>query len=391
MLDKQEQNIITNNFVQKSWKNMSGLLDQEMPVPQKNSNGLLITLLALLILSLSGLGVLIYKQSQTIPIAGLNKERIIYQHIYLEQTEDKWLDNALVTSQDDTPDQKTVVNLVDDITQHNLSLEHDYPNYGDLLFMTHGSRSHVGYSNIRTQIAPIETVASLDASNLTTSESEETLPTLEGQPSELPDKRKTEYNLSILTVAANDLDFTGYGFGSGVELPIGKRFGFTTGLAFNIISRDFTVFPFINNDDSGNSFKSASEIDLKEQETYYNGLRSFKQVYLPIGLTYKVNEAIAVNSGMRFRYTYSEKIDNILSNSVNRKLPTEDDPSNLFFNNTNIGLTAGFTYSLSDRLRFSLDSEWGLSSILNRTNFDYPSNRPKYDLNLLNLSTSYTF
>ncbi len=400
MLDKRSKQDITKSFVHNSWKDMSGLLDKDLPVPPSQRNILATVLATLLLISVLAIGFLSYHLNDQIPTAELTKEKIIYKHIYLHhdlgaQPYYSLVQNTVNKVYSDENLQSFIADQSDNLYSRNILLSNSAfkPNSNEegvqkLIdsknIFENGNRIHFLSDNNR--IENLESLSSeIDLNNRLIPQ-----PTI-SKPHSVTSKRKAKYNLSLLTFATNNLDFTGYGLGSGIEIPLGKRLGITTGLAVNFVSRDHIIFPFFEKDNESEIFKSVADIDLKNQETFYSGLRSFKQIYLPLGISYQVNNFLALNSGVKFRYTYSENIDKTLLNKANRKLPSYASAENVFFNNTNIGLSAGISYKLSNNLSFNLDSEWGLSSLINRNNLNYPSDKRKYDLNLINLSTNFTF
>ena len=87
MLDNKGNHNITKSFVQNSWKDMANLLDKEMPTPPRRDKGLIMFLALLLLLTMGCLISLVYKQSQKIPVVNASKERIVYKHVYLDNSE----------------------------------------------------------------------------------------------------------------------------------------------------------------------------------------------------------------------------------------------------------------------------------------------------------------
>ena len=376
---------IDKAFVNSSWKAMSRLLDEDLPTPKNYDKTIITVLILALLLAVSSaiyLGIKLHNQT---PVAGIQNERVVTKTVF----KDRFIlaDNALLPNsnsysipvsqypiESNYPNRVNASELSSEMTQ-------DYANQADT------NRDIIPNSPFELeQIESInpELISSYQLPNAAVFQDNKRI-------KKLKKPNAPKYHFGLLAFTANNTDYTGHGVTTGVEIPISKKWGINTGVAFNFVSRDHHFFPFFEKDVRDELYKSSQDLNLEDQSTYYSGLRSFKQVYIPVGLNYNLNEAFGFNTGMKFRYTYSEKVDKVLLNSASKKIPVNEEAENVFFNRTNIGLYAGVKYSVSRNVSFALDSEWGLSSIINRNNFDFPSNRTKYDLNLINLSTNISF
>ncbi|NNE27681.1 MAG: outer membrane beta-barrel protein [Saprospiraceae bacterium] len=361
---------------------MSKLLDEDLPTPKnydKTIIGVLIIALILAIASTTYLGIKLHNQT---PIADIQNERLITKTVYKDNF--IYPESSAILASSAYRSQTTQKIMDEESAELSNQVYAGYNAKNDI--QQSGPQTLMPHSAFYLeQIESLHPHVELEAYVPSAGETNEVV---------ISDKKKTKstkYHLGLLAFTANNTDYTGHGITTGVEIPISKKWGINTGVAVNFVSRDHHFFPFFEKDVSDELFKSHQELDLKDQSTFYSGLRSFKQIYIPIGLSYNLNKALGFNTGMKFRYTYSEKLDKVLLNTASSKIPVYQDAENVFFNRTNIGLYAGVKYSVTNKVSFALDSEWGLSSIINRNSFEFPSNRTKYDLNLINLSTNITF
>lgn len=391
MLGRRSKQHISKSFVQSSWKDMSALLDKEMPAPVHGNYTAIGILSTLLFFSMIAIAFLWFKLDQQIPFTTSVKEKIVYKHIYLNNADiipsDQGIKRVSIP-QNELRGNPTIVsgrnaqtNQLSDLSLNNVPVVHAESNQ---------NKSPLTYLS---SISAKEVFVSADAGN-------SSLERLDNERASAPiplvdlnedNQARIGVSLGILSFLSHDSDYTGYGVISGIEYKLSKKLSLNSGLGLNFVSRDFNFFPFFEKDVSNELYKSVSEYDLRKQETYYSGLRGFKQLLVPLSINYHVNNTLSISGGLKFRYTYSEKIDKELAKSARKKIPVTEEPGNVFFNNSNIGLTAGIRYNLSKNVSLSLDSEWGLSSLINRNSFVFPSTRTKYDLNLVNFSTSFTF
>ncbi|NNK89407.1 MAG: hypothetical protein HKO89_02255 [Saprospiraceae bacterium] len=399
MLGKRSKQHISNSFVHSSWKDMTVLLDKELPALQAKNNTAVWVLASLLGLSLLTVCFLWIKLDQQIPFATTVKEKIVYKHIYLnnevaaQSEEEIYLPKLSQTGNDGSTE---LISEFDSENQEsNLSTQNINTDLSEDVNNLHGSNGLQRVNpvlNLSTlSLHPVFLASQMrthSVSKLDNEKASAPVPLISSD--ELKEKR-FRLSLGLLSFLSHDQDFTGYGIVSGIDFSLSKKISLSTGFGVNFVSRDFNFFPFFEKDVSNELYKSVSEYDLRKQETYYSGLRGFKQIFVPFSINYNVSKHFAFSTGIKFRHTYSEKIDKELVKSASKKIPVTQEPGNVFFNNSNIGLTLGMTYKASKNFSLTLDSEWGLSSLINRNSLDFASNRTKYDLNLINLSTNFTF
>ena len=378
MLDKGHQNNIDKAFINASWKKMNVVLDEQLPESRKDDRALIYLLSSLLIFTLFALGFISYKYLNFIPNTALTKEKIIYQKVY----EDAFNQDAYTQIiSNKIPDSRI------ESSQDFISSELSFSNLEEFIPETNFQNS------LETQYIGIDQVPtlkfSLDSESNRPVEMNTESIYLEDQQEITKTKKlsKIDMTIGLLTFVSNNQDFSGYGFSSGIQVPISKKVGLNTGVAVNFVSRGYTLFPFLDRSNPSNDF---GKTKLNEEDTYYAGLKSFKQVYFPIGINYNVTKFLTLNSGLKFRYTFTEDIDRVLEVQARQRVNKNESVANTFFNQTNVGLSAGFTVAVSDKLSFYVDSEWGLSSLTNSKVLSNPTSR-RYDLNLINLSTNYKF
>lgn len=382
MQDNGNQNMFDKKFVDASWVDMKTLLDRDIPVPATPINKTIIALSTLLFISTITIAYLIYLQSVNIPTAELTKEHYIYKNIYLNENDNhKGLSfSSKVNIYSSVPFSKSISsqNILD--SKHNLK---DSDTENVILFSNNSNNTLKNkLINKLPQLNQLDLSLLNPISNTVNINSEKNQNPTENSIN----KNSIKYNLGLLSFVSSNTNFSGYGFTTGVHLPITKKIGIQTGLAVNFVSRDFLVLPFLPRNKQ--SLKSYSPLD--EEETFYNGLKSFKQIYLPVNLSYSISNVFSINSGFKFRYTYSQDIDNVLESRASRSIPKNETVENAFFNNSNIGVSFGINYKVNKSLNLILDSEWGMNSLINKDQFKHPSSNP-YDLNLINLTTRVSF
>lgn len=379
MQDKSEH-IFEKQFVDNSWDKMSGLLNDALPVSEsKQKHRGLIIILALLLLTTTFTAIYYaYKFNSIIPNASLTKEKVIYKNIYLNQEAGlQKKDNSKKIS---ITSSKRAIN--------NSATKSDLKNYINQVDSEKTTSAFLVEKELQAaKTEGVNSIATLATPSLILN-NRGSIENLAIEPLETvkKTKEKIRYSIGLMSVVSKDFDFTGYGFSSGVEFPIGKRLGIMTGLAINLISRDHYFLPHFPR---ANVPKPINPAD--EAAVYYSGLRSLKQVYLPLGVNYKLTKSLAVNSGVKLRYTYNETIENGTPFPPStRAVPVPFNNYDNAFNNANLGLTAGIMYNVNNNFSILVDSEWGLGSIINRTQIANPSDQI-YNLNLVNLTTNFRF
>lgn len=392
MPDNRSEQHISQKFVNNSWKDMSKLLDDKIPVQSPVSPLPTLILAALLFVASMAIVYLLLKQNQRIPAAELIKERVVYKPVYIDRYIHNTFGNAQSEQNSASPlsSAQSLENLPDiNFTPAKYLLLNSASDIRPLSptrfkFTSDNSENIVTTNPVSdTPWIAINDQTKIDFNN-------HHYPNLDQNIDPFSPKRRIQFNLGVLTFVANNFDYSGFGLSSGLQFPIGKNFSINSGVGVNFVSRDYLFVPFFQKDNNHQLLKSNEQAELDKEETYYSGLRSFNQIFIPLNIEYQFNNGLSLTSGIKFRYTYSETIDNVLKVQANRKLPLHENAESVFFSNTNVGVSAGIGYSINDKFTIHLDSEWGLNSIINKDRFKNPANT-RYDLNLVNLSTHYTF
>ncbi|NNE15603.1 MAG: outer membrane beta-barrel protein [Saprospiraceae bacterium] len=382
MLDKETQHIFNKTFINNSWKSMKGRLDAEIPVAASKINKTILSLSALLFIFALSTGYLLFNKFNSTPIAQLTKETISYQKVYVEVP---------------TIVEKEVIKYITPSAQQNIfyNAAGNQKKFFAKPLEENDLNSNVTQLNSKSiQPQNLNDLSSINNINQNEVETEENylhipfkVNNIEPLINKTTSARKLSYNIGLLSFVSHNLDYTGYGFTTGIKIPLSRKIGMSTGLAINFASRDFFIYPFIGKNQP-NQLKGLS--NLEDEATYYDGLKSFNQIYVPLDIHYNVSNLFSVSTGMKLRYTYNEDVDRLLKSRASKKISKTQTVENAFFNQTNIGFSAGITYKYNHRINFILDTEWGLSSIINKNQFYNPSTT-KYDLNLINLTTNLTF
>ncbi len=375
--------IYSKAFVDKNWSDMKDRLDANLPTPATQGevhsrSTLLLVLSFLLFLSLLSTAFYAYKYKSFIPSAELIKENVIYKTIYIN--EDDNVEAELDQSSEVKAISSSILRESNTKAQTILSSTEltKKPSYTD---PNESMEAAIDKKAYLEQLDQLDSKTSL----LSQAQTKEFSYAKEQAQSEAEDqKRAIQYNVGVQTLITTDLDYTGVGLNSGLVIPLGKKIGINTGLAVNQLTREnYFVEPFQRNLDQAPNPQSS------DVETYYNGLKSMKQVYVPVGMMYAFSDNLALNSGVKFRYTFDKDIDELLpAPPRGRRAPLPTTES--MFNNTKVGLTAGFLYRFNSHFSILVDSEWGLSPFINAQQFGNPNNA-RYDLNMVNLTTNYTF
>ena len=372
-------------FIEKQWNEMSSLLDNNLPTaiatPQRIYNKSAVVLSLLLLLTTLSTVYYAYKYKTRIPATELIKEKVIYKNIYI----DKYIDKPVSTTAKEAAKSEILsINSSAEIVSERIVKTEEGTQHTQA-YTTSSSAYQEPTEQSDYTLAQLEAVPSI-LSHVKSTEATESAYDLEDNSvlvNEESQKRRAHFNLGILAATTTDFAYTGMGIISGIRLPFGKRFGFNTGLAISYLDRDHLFIPdFVRGE-------GETLVDPKIAQTYYEGLRNLKQVYLPLNVNYNLTEAWVINSGVNLRYTYSETINEDLPLPQARptsRQPVKDHES--LFNKTNIGLSAGLEYHLNNNFTFHIESEWGLSSVLNTSQF---LTQPRYDLNIVNLRTHYKF
>lgn len=375
-------------FIDQSWSQMEALLQQQLPVTetesaQRSGRSVLIWLLSALLLMTTSTAILFAYKYQTVPkITEIVKEKIIYKEILKEVFVPQSMKKDPAPESNSSGDEALHRTLSEDLNS-NLSKD------AVTTALVQNASSVIDPGKFFNDF-PVDLSAGMPVEIEALSHSleiPEMLLDLDLNPNENEEtqKRGIKFNLGVIMSSSRDFDFTGMGIASGVQLPITKRLDLNTGLAVSYMDKAHFFVPAFHRNPSSKSPKSLAEY-------YFNGLKNIKQVSLPVSLDYSITKSLALNSGVNLRYTYVEKVDNNLELPNNPRIaasPTENDHESLF-NNANFGLSAGVKYRFSPHVSILLNSEWGMSSIINKNQFQHPS-QVQYDLNVINLRTNFTF
>ena len=385
MQDNTDNNI-NKAFTDQSWVKMHAMLDEHMPVQPVKTDWKLVALgglSLLLLISSIGLGYL-YKTNPL--IKEVIVEKIIYQQQYLplpaatSTQENKEVShhstqqnmNTSLPSETIMDKEKEVAHIIRSANLVAANLHALEKNISSDL-----TSASVEKLSKLDQVAPIETnIPALYMGDIVmeidSEENQETQPI-----NKIRDNIKFE--LGWLVSATSDFQFTGIGIASGVKFQLSNRFSINTGVGINTFDSDRFFLD-----------RAPSSKPQTLSEIYYEGLRNFKQVYVPLSIDYNVSQAFAVNSGFRLRYTYSEELDPTIPLPFQPRSTRRPTNEISVFNNTNLGFSAGVKYKLNPHWSIFLDSEWGMTNSLKRSSVS-GSSPVLYDLNVINLKTNYTF
>ena len=376
---------IEEGFVDRSWESMATALDKVLPVQSElvdrvattNYKNILLGLLLGILISIMGFS---YYLTHQIPATQLTRETFIYKNIPVVSIEsDK--------KQYIAAGNKNNYNVNNGFSSDSLDFQENRRNNISKIGLSNkdiNPNKSVSKKIADTNIEPVsKRLQYLDSHVAMDNMKSLSISTIQDDEASIDTpKRPIRYNLGLLTLVANALDYTGYGFSTGLDIPIGNKFAINTGLAVNFISRDYYFLPPIDR-----SVKALDKIDTENTSSYYQGLQSFNQIYFPLNFNYTLTKGLSINSGVKVRYTYSETINNelVVANNVRSRVSESD-----YYSNTTIGFSAGFKYNLGSNFSILLDSEWGMGSLVDPTLFSAPKNR-KYDLNMINFGTNYSF
>lgn len=374
---------INKEFTDQSWLKMQHLLDEHLPVEAPKRDWKVPFLIALSGLLLLSSAFLTYLYKTHPLIKEVIVEKIIVEKEYIT-LEDKG--SSLHTAIKIEPIQEQESTALQ--TSPDWSGAHNSPRkaLAEDGAIDHLSLSTTAYSNqekdyVLTMLEQPSAIAAIGSSlPMAPLDAGLGFEKIENDQEEnKPERKLMKFELGLLLALSTDLQFSGIGLVSEVKFPISDRFSLNTGLGINTFSGERNIL-------GGPSAPSSSS------DVYSQGLNKFKQVYVPLSLDYSVTKDIVVNSGVRLRYTYSEELDSELNKFIQstpgRRSPVKDDST--VFNNTNLGFSAGVKYVVNQHWSILLDSEWGLSNLIDRTQF-FGTPELKYELNMVSLRTNFTF
>ena len=364
-----ETELFNKKFIDNSWSELSALLDERMPVSEdvksKNS-GLIWFLSALLCISIGLAFFYAYKYKSIIPNANLTKERIVTKTIYQVQE---------IPAQHSNKGQanNTNNNLEQDLL---IELSH-----GEMDMATQASIIDKNSSESIEDVLDVPLQAPLRKSLIDIRERENKYQLNRIENKNQESKKRVDFSVGMQATTSTDFDYSGVGIQSGLLFSIGRRFGINTGLGINFLSKNHYFLPHFLRDNPNNP---------KTNVNRYQDIRTMRQIFLPVGLNYSITPQLALNSGVKIRYTFSDEVDD---NRNNRgRSPNQIPIENTFMDKTNLGLSAGISYSLTRNMSLLIDSEWGVNQLWNNTPFIKDGDPGlNYNLNLLNLTTNIRF
>jgi len=400
MLDKNNGHNIDKAFIKSSWKDMSQLLEQEMPVEEKEKNYLVLVLSGLLVLSLLTVAYLAHLNLQKPKFVELTKEKVSYKNIYIPvEVEAKEKAAQKTETQNVTQGVSPVSFNSNTFFQNQPTISQSLRNFSA------SSLSNVSTAqDLLVQINDMIPVAQNLGQISHRLNKESKAPLMGLSLADLPlngsrAKRKFKYTLATSAISAHNMDFTGYAYSVGLSFPIAKKVSVNVGLAHSELSRDFYVLPTFSKNSKAAALNSLARPVLRtdvNQEDLYRNLSHVSQVYVPLKFDYALNDKWSVFSGVNFRYTYNREIRNPFSALINREQRSQKKgelerkaSSPGYYNDSNVGLVAGVNYNLNKFLSVKLDSEWGANSILQQSAFDYAGNN--YRFNFVSFTTQFAF
>jgi len=374
---------INKEFTDQSWLKMQHLLDEHLPVEAPKRDWkvpFLIALSGLLLLSSAFLTYL-YKTHPLIEEVIVEKIIVEKEYITLEDTgfssytaiKIEPIQEQESTALQTSPDWPSVHNSPQNALAEDGAIDH--MSLSTTPYSNH--KKDYGHTILEQPSAIAAIASSLPMAPLDAGLGFEKIEN--DQEENKPKRKLMKFELGLLLSLSTDLQFSGVGLVSEVKFPISDKFSLNTGLGINTFSGERSIL-------GGPSAPSSLS------DVYSQGLNKFKQVYVPLSLDYSVTKDIVVNSGVRLRYTYSEELDSELNKFIqstpSRRSPVKDDST--VFNNTNLGFSAGVKYKFNQHWSILLDSEWGLSNLIDRTQF-FGTSELKYELNIVSLRTNFTF
>jgi len=383
MQDNYSQHEYDPAFIQKSWSELRDKLDTEIPVVVSRSRKIAYLLGICQLVSLAVIGYLLYQSQQKVPFSTLTKTTTVSEKITIQNTPE-------------------ILTITETITKY-------LPGPTEYIYVSASNNNN--NNNISSEVEPISSVAILsELSLIETYQRRHNYIFSKGNLSTQPDvnldllkeinpskesqlknffRNDVDFRIGVLTSVSSDFDFSGYGIITSFQVAINDKLGIGTGIGFNHLSREFSFVPIIPK--QRNSYDILGrKVDLENQTTYYKSLDDLKQIFIPISLNYNVSQKIALSSGVKFRHTFNSSVNNNLKSELKETISAVNNPETLFFNDTNFGLSFGINYSPSQRITLQLDSEIGISSLINSNQFK-SAPRSKYDLQLINFTTNYSF
>ncbi len=385
MLDKNELQDWDKNFVDESWVSLKQNLDEVLPVTKPTGSVVNRTMALLLLISIICLTYLGYLYQNITPSTTITKEIIKYEKVYVPTSSPVAETIPQKTSRlSQTPENHNAKSLT-----NKSATESQSTSYSNSLNPLSSGFSLLNAMS-STYTPKTREIQLLDLMPIAIFDTNENI-TLNMPFTPVHDKsRQKKFNFFFAATGfISNLDYSGHGISMGLLLPLSNKFSVETGIGLNYISKDYLILPFFGNP-SYSDFKSNATADLNKANTYYEGLRGFKQIIIPFGINYHISNKLSFNTAVKLRYTYSETIDQVLRSRAEEKLSKNETVANSFFNNSNVGISTGITYDISNRMSLRIDSEFGLNSLINNKNITDPTSH-KYDLNLINFTSYFKF
>lgn len=388
MQDKNGRTDFEQSFINASWDSLRKRLDDELPAPSPSNQGLIILLSTLLLFSIGTIIWLGISKLNTVPAATITRNLIQYEKVYIpvyakpapSLNANTGVAYSIFGDRNENPGNPPLESRLDKRSMAEFETR-IFKNFIEPSVLADCDPDPIQISELPTldQRLKYPKSHSIHEFNL--------LPVFQDFKLQAG-QRKIDFLFSFRGLISN-LDYTGYGIGIGLEWPLGPRFSINAGVGLNFVSRNYFVLPFFERQTEQN-LKSQANTDLKNANTFYEGLNGFKQVVLPLGISYNTASNLSLNTGVRFRYTYAETIDRVLKTRARQTISKNQSVANTFFNNSNLGIYTGVSYQLTDHISLSLDAEWGVHSLISNKHLSDPDYR-KYDMNLINFTSYFRF
>ena len=382
MHDNYSEEKFDKAFIQDSWKTLRRELDSQMPVVVPRSRKIAYLLGLTQLISLGVIAFLLHQSNNQTPYTKLTKKEIVTENVYIQlpaKTETK-TETKTITKYLQGPTEYVYLNKGTSNINQSIVLTEETNNTKRieglaLLQNFHSNDYLISHRNLNT--LPKVGFPLLQNQQVTENDDFKNLI-----------QKNVDFRIGLLTSVTNDLDFSGYGISTSFQVAINDKLSIGSGFGYNHLSREFVLAPFFPKSKLSYDIDVSNE-DLGLEATFYNGLQDFKQIFIPLSINYKLSDKFSLNSGLKFRYTFNSTVNKNLKSELLNSHRSVIDPETLFFNKTNFGLSLGLNYALSEKITFQLDSEFGINSLINSSQFK--NNGTSHDLNLINFTTQFSF
>ena len=333
-------------FVNDSWNQLKSQLDKEQPVIKDSKKTWITSLVLLQLLSMGVIGYLYYQNKNLAerPFSELTKTEVIVESVTETITETKYVDREVLRYIDLSPISFNI---------NALDLEYDL---GALMSMHSSTRS--ASPKEANKLSDYSPLTELPSSSISLAEKNSKVDLSTGYDlgfikDPFIDLKKLKFGIGLVTNVTNDLDYTGAGILASVMVPISEKFSLSTGIGYNQLSRETVFMPFFRKKNLPN-YKS-----IELPETFYDNLIDLNQIFIPFSVTYNATNKVGILAGLNFRHTFQSNVYFNLENRLKTHFTGVNEPLDLYFNNTNIGLSLGIDYQFNNNWSMRLDSEWG--------------------------------